>query len=413
MEFGLIGEHLGHSYSPEIHAAFAPYRYELRELAPEELEDFFRAREFRGINVTIPYKQAVIPLLDEVDDAARRIGAVNTVVNRGGKLLGYNTDYSGMRALLEYRHIDLAGKKVLILGTGGTSKTAHAAAEDLGAAQILHVSRTGKDGALTYAAAKREHRDAQVILNTTPVGMYPDTEGEPIDLSAFPALSGAADVIYNPLRTNFVLDALDRGIPAAGGLYMLAAQAVCASALFLGKEAEPEQIEDAYRAVVRQKRAIALIGMPTSGKTSVGRLLAARTGKKLIDTDAEIVRRIGMPIPVFFRQRGEAAFRVIEHEITAWASEQEGVVIATGGGAVLNDDNVRTLRRSGVTVFLDRPLEKLLASADRPLSGTREDLELRYRERYDRYRAAADFTVDGGGSIEETARRVTEVLEQL
>jgi shikimate dehydrogenase len=410
MEYGLIGAHLGHSYSPEIHAKIAPYRYELRELPPGEVGAFLRAREFRAINVTIPYKQTVIPYLDEVDAAAARIGAVNTIVNRDGRLCGCNTDFAGLRALLARTGVDLGGKKVLILGTGGTSKTAHAVAESLGAAEILHVSRRPGPGAVTYDEARTRHTDAQVILNTTPVGMYPAAEGLPIELDAFPALSGAADVIYHPLRTNFVLDAQARGIPAAGGLYMLAAQAVFAAALFRNVAANEARIERVYRAVLAEKETISLIGMPSCGKTTVGARLGELTGRRVIDTDAVITARIGMPIADFFAKNGEKAFRAIEREVVAEAAGESGCIVATGGGAVLDAANVRALRRAGRVFFLDRPLDLLTATADRPLSAGRAALEARYRERYQLYCAAADVRVDGGGTAEDSAQRIRKEL---
>ena len=223
MTCGLIGRRLGHSYSPQIHRALADYDYKLWELEPEELETFFRRRDFAGVNVTIPYKQAVIPLLDELSETARAIGAVNTVVRRGGKLYGDNTDFAGMAALIRRIVLSLEGKKVLILGTGGTSKTAVAVARSLGAAEVYRLSRSGRDGALTYEDAARLHADADVLINTTPGGMYPAVEGCPVALDAFPNLSGVVDAVYNPLRTNLVLQARSRGIPAEGGLYMLAA----------------------------------------------------------------------------------------------------------------------------------------------------------------------------------------------
>ena len=276
MTCGLIGRRLGHSYSPQIHRALADYDYKLWELEPEELETFFRHQDFTGVNVTIPYKQAVIPLLDEFSETARAIGAVNTVVRRGGKLYGDNTDFAGMAALIHRIMLSLEGKKVLILGTGGTSKTAVAVARSLGAAEVYRLSRSGREGALTYEDAARLHADADVLINTTPGGMYPAVEGCPVALDAFPNLSGVVDAVYNPLRTNLVLQARSRGIPAEGGLYMLAAQAAYASALFRGCETSQRDIDLAYQTVRREMENIVLIGMPSSGKSTVGRALAER-----------------------------------------------------------------------------------------------------------------------------------------
>lgn len=406
MTCGLIGRRLGHSYSPQIHRALVDYDYKLWELEPEELETFFRRRDFTGVNVTIPYKQAVIPLLDELSETARAIGAVNTVVRRGGKLYGDNTDSAGMAALIHRIMLSLEGKKVLILGTGGTSKTAVAVARSLGAAEVYRLSRSGRDGALTYKDAARLHADADVLINTTPGGMYPAVEGCPVALDAFPNLSGVVDAVYNPLRTNLVLQARSRGIPAEGGLYMLAAQASYASALFRGCETSQRDIDLAYQTVRREMENIVLIGMPSSGKSTVGRALAERLGKRFADSDALVTERIGMPIADYFAQRGEAAFREREQEAVADLAATGGQVIATGGGAILRPENITALRRSGRLVFLDRSPEKLIATADRPLASDREALRRRYEERYDLYCAAADLHIDGDGTVEETAQRI-------
>lgn len=406
MTCGLIGRRLGHSYSPQIHRALADYDYKLWELEPEELETFFRRQDFTGVNVTIPYKQAVIPLLDELSETARAIGAVNTVVRRGGKLYGDNTDFAGMAALIHRIVLSLEGKEVLILGTGGTSKTAVAVARSLGAAEVYRLSRSGRDGALTYEDAARLHADADVLINTTPGGMYPAVEGCPVALDAFPNLSGVVDAVYNPLRTNLVLQARSRGIPAEGGLYMLAAQAAYASALFRGCETSQHDIDLAYQTVRREMENIVLIGMPSSGKSTVGRALAERLGKRFADSDALVTERIGIPIADYFAQRGEAAFREREQEAVADLAATGGQVIATGGGAILRPENVTALRRSGRLVFLDRSPEKLIATADRPLASDREALRRRYEERYDLYCAAADLHIDGDGTVEETAQRI-------
>lgn len=411
MKYGLIGEHLGHSYSCEIHGAIADYEYELKELRPDELDGFMRQRFFNAINVTIPYKQSVIPYLDEISDRARSIGAVNTIVNTGGRLYGDNTDFAGMAALAKRIGIDFKGKKVLILGTGGTSKTARAVAESYGAATVLNVSRRGGEGLISYEEAAQKHSDAQIIINTTPVGMYPDTEKKPIEISAFSALEGVLDAIYHPLRTNLVLDAQERGIPASGGLYMLSAQAVYASAVFLDKELEPELIEKAYKLVKADKQNIVLVGMPSSGKTTVGKIIAERTGKTFEDTDDTIVSEIGMPIAQFFAEHGENAFRELESRVIAEASNKGGRVIATGGGAVLRPENVRAMRRNGPVVFIDRSLERLITTDDRPLSSNRTALEKLFETRYDIYKNAADLHADGNGTPEEVADAILKELK--
>ena len=406
MKCGLIGRKLGHSYSCQIHHAIADYSYDLWELEPEQLAPFLQKGDFAGVNVTIPYKQQVIPYLDDLSDTTRAIGAVNTIVNRSGRLYGDNTDLAGMIALIRRLGLELHGKKVLILGTGGTSKTARAAAQQLGAAEVYRLSRSGREDAVTYEEARRLHGDAAVLINTTPCGMYPAVEDCPLDPADFPRLEGVVDAVYNPLRTNLVLAARERGIPAQGGLYMLAAQAVYAGALFRGCQAAQADIDLAYRTVLRQVENIVLIGMPSAGKTTVGQLLARRTGKKFTDTDTLAEQRIGMTIADYFRTSGEEAFRAREQETVAEVSAVGGQIIATGGGAILRRENLTALRRNGLLVFLDRPIEQLTATVDRPLASDREALRRRYEERYALYRAAADVYIKNDGSPEEAADQI-------
>ena len=410
MKYGLIGEHLKHSYSCEIHAQIADYEYELHEIPPSGLGGFLKKREFNAINVTIPYKQDVIPYLDEISDTAKRIGAVNTIVNRNGRLYGDNTDFAGMLALARHIGVDMKGRKVLILGTGGASKTGHALAEYMGAESVYYVSRSGKDGSISYEQAVTEHSDAQIIINATPVGMFPKQDGRPIDISAFPKLEGVIDAIYNPLRTNLILDAQERGIPAEGGLYMLSAQAVHASAVFLDIPLDESLVDKAFKSVKNDKQSIVLIGMPSSGKTTVGRILAEKCGKQLADTDEYIVRKIGMPISDFFAKFGEAEFRRIEKETVAELSATGGRIIATGGGAVLDPENVRALKQNGVLVFLDRRPENLVATDDRPLASRRSALEKLYTERYDTYCAAAELHIDANTTPEAEADAILKEL---
>ena len=407
MQYGLIGEHLTHSYSCEIHGKIADYHYELCELRPDELDGFLREPKFKAINVTIPYKQSVIPYLYYISDQAKSIGAVNTIVNRDGKLYGYNTDFMGMEALFEHMGVSLKGKKVLILGTGGTSKTARAVAEALGAREIHKVSRKSGEGVITYDEVLSAHNDAEIIINTTPVGMFPKSDARPIDISEFTKLEGILDAIYNPLRTNLVQDGQERGIPASGGLYMLSGQAVFASAIFQGIETDTKLINTAYTAVRDQKRNIVLIGMPSCGKTTVGKMLSQETNMELIDTDELITQRVGS-IADFIREKGETAFRDVESEVIKSIADKSGCIIATGGGAVLRHENVRALKHNGVVVFLDRALENLITTDDRPLSSSREALCKRYHERYDIYRAAADVIIDANTDINEEVKKLRE-----
>ena len=395
MNYGLIGEKLPHSFSKEIHESIGDYQYSLKELNSDELQDFILQKNYKAINVTIPYKEAVIPFLDEVDPNAEAIGAVNTVVNRDGRLYGYNTDFLGMKALIERVGVVLKYKKALILGTGGTSKTAFAVCERLGAKEINEVSRTGRDGSLTYEEAYEAYADADVIINTTPCGMYPNIFDCPIDLSRFTNLSGVIDAVYNPLRTSLVLEAQKRGISAEGGLYMLVAQAVYASALFTDIERDAVKLtNEIYDSLYFSKRNIVLTGMPTSGKSTVGKIIAEQLNRPFLDTDALIVQRYG-DIPTIFKEHGEPYFRGLETEIIRSISDRTGTVISTGGGAILRGENVDALRRNGEIFFIDRSLEHLSASPDRPLADKIDKLKRLYEKRIDIYMDTADFIIDG------------------
>ncbi len=412
-KYGCIGKKLTHSFSKEIHARLADYEYELIELAEDKVGDFLIKRDFSAINVTIPYKETVIPYLDSIDTGAAKIGAVNTVVNRGGRLCGYNTDYYGMCALIDKIGIDLADKKVLILGTGGTSKTARIVATDLGAAQILVVSRHGSEesGTITYADAVARHADADVILNTTPVGMYPNCGAKPIDLSAFPRLCGVVDAVYNPLRTQLVLDAQKRGIPAEGGLYMLVMQAVAAVERFLDTTLPQTAGDKVFREILGTKENIVLTGMPGSGKSTVGRLLSA-DGFAFVDTDAEVEKRCGCTIREFIHTKGEKAFRTLEAEVIRDVSQENCRVIATGGGAILREENVRALRQNGRIYYLDAPLFRLIPTDDRPLADTKEKLTALYTDRLEKYKNTADCIVPAMDSPAAEAAYITAEREE-
>ncbi len=406
MEYGLIGEKLGHSFSREIHQRLGGYDYRLQELTPAQLPAFLEKRDFRGVNVTIPYKQTVIPLLDEVDPKAAAIGAVNTIVNRRGRLCGYNTDYDGMAALARHAGLTLKNKNVLILGTGGTSRTAMTVAADLGAAEIRRVSRTGRGDAITYEQAA--DLPVQVLINTTPCGMYPGCDGQPMDLSRFGWLEGVLDAVYNPLRTRLVLQARDNGARGQGGLYMLVAQAAAACRLFLDRPLPDGALDSVYRAIHGQKQNIVLTGMPGSGKSTVGRVLARQLDRELVDTDTEIIRVAKKPIPEIFAQRGERGFRDLESQVIQEVSRRTGLVIATGGGAILREENVRCLRQNGRIYFLDRPAEDIQPTDDRPLARDMEAVRQRYAERYPRYTSTADAAVPVRGSAEDVAAAIRE-----
>lgn len=411
-QYGCIGKKLTHSFSKEIHAKLADYPYELIELAEEEIAPFFAKKEFAAINVTIPYKQTVIPYLDSISAVAQRIGAVNTIVNKQGKLYGYNTDYYGMKALIERVGIDLNGKKVLVLGTGGTSKTARVVAADLGAGQILTVSRRKTQSAITYEEAVSTHADAHVIINTTPSGMYPDCESKPIELDAFSGLEGVIDVVYNPLCTNLVLDAKRRGIKAEGGLYMLVMQAVVAVERFLDTTIEQDVADQVFASVYAAKENIVLTGMPGSGKSTVGKLLDVE-GFTFVDTDEEVQTRCGCSIRELIEQKGETYFRDLETQVIRDVSSGNCRIISTGGGAILREENVRCLKRNGKLFFLDAALSRLQATDDRPLSDTWEKLARLYDQRKSIYQATADAVVPDRATPQEEADYITAKRKEL
>ena len=406
MQYGLIGEHLGHSYSVPIHKLISGEDYELREIAPADLGTFMTRKEFRAINVTIPYKQDVIPYLDEISDTAREIGAVNTIVNRDGRLYGTNTDAAGLQALIARVCPDIQGRKTLVLGTGGTSKTAVYTAKAMGAEPVIRVSRSAREDAVTYEEALRDHRDAEILINTTPCGMFLEAEDMPVDIAGFPALRGVVDVIYNPLRTKLVLAALRRGIPAEGGLYMLTAQAVRAAEEFRRIRYDEELTEKIYRRMARDKENIVLTGMPGSGKSAVSSILGARTGRDVIDTDRMIVEKAGMEITEIFRRYGEKHFRDLESEVIRKEAARAGVIISTGGGAILREENVDALRRNGRLVWLDRKPADLVPTDDRPLADSREKMTALYAAREPIYRATADERIAVTGSAADTASEI-------
>lgn len=395
MQYGLIGEKLSHSFSKEIHESLASYTYELCEIERENLADFLQKREFSAINVTMPYKKEVIPHLDEVSEVANELQAVNCIVNKTGRLYGYNTDYFGMRDLILRSRIDLSGKKVLILGTGGTSRTSSLVCKDLGADKIIRVSRNANDGAITYEEAYKNHIDADVIINTTPVGMYPDCNSSPLDLNKFTNLCAVFDAVYNPLRTQLILDAKAKGIYAEGGLYMLVSQAVHAVELFIDTKFDESITDEIFNKILKEKENIVLIGMPSCGKTTVGKILAEKLSRKLIDLDDEIVINIGCEIAEFFKTHTEKEFRDIETEITKEISKKNGIIIATGGGCILRKENVNALRQNGRLYFLDRDLANLTPTDSRPLATKKEAIEKLYNERYDIYTSRCDCRING------------------
>ena len=402
---GLIGEKLGHSFSPAIHGKLADYEYRLYELSPEQLGPFLEKKEFDGLNVTIPYKKTVIPYCDELTEAAKSIGSVNTIVKRAdGTLLGHNTDYDGIMWLLKNAGAQVLGKKAVVLGTGGASLTVQAALRNLGAAQVVVISRSGEDNYENIA----RHSDAKILINATPVGMYPKTGVSPVSLDTFTALEGVFDVVYNPAKTQLLLEAEKRGIPCANGLGMLVAQAKAACERFTGQPVADEKVYTIKAEMERTTRNVMLIGMPGSGKSTVGAALAESLGRRLVDVDERIVELAGCSIPEIFAKDGEEGFRQIEHQALCEVSKESGLVIATGGGVVTRPENLDPMRQNSLIVWLLRDTA-LLPKDGRPLSQTNSLTEM-FNVREPLYRAAADCIADNNGSLEDTVKQILEAM---
>ena len=417
MEYGLIGSKLGHSYSKIIHEMLCGYRYDLCPLpTEEEARAFLTRRAFKAINVTIPYKRLVMGYCSYIDPRAKAIGAVNTVVNRNGLLYGYNTDYLGFAYLADAHGVEFAGRTVLILGTGGTRNTTSAVAKDKGAARVLTVSRhpDPEKGELSYAEAV--HSGADIVINTTPAGMYPNVGVCHLDVAAMPGLEAVLDVVYNPDKTELILRAEEAGVPVAvGGLEMLVAQAVYAAEYFLDRKFDDAPAE--IRAITAQLRKeqlnVALIGMPSCGKTTIGRALADRLGKRFVDLDEEIVRAAGCSIPDLFAAEGEDGFRAREAEQTARFAREGRQVLSCGGGVVKRPENLRALRQNGVVLFIDRPLDALTVGGGRPLSTSAEALKTMEAQRRPLYLAAADAVIPNETTVADAVAAALEALDAI
>ena len=407
MQCGLLGRKLGHSYSPQIHNLLGDYSYVLFEKEPEELGNFLKNGDFSGLNVTIPYKKEVIPYLSKLSPTAQKMGCVNTVLRRSdGTLYGHNTDYFGFTSLVRHAGLSVAGKKVLVLGSGGASNTAVAALKDLGASPVV-ISRSGENNYQNLHL----HRDAAAIVNATPVGMYPNTGVSPIDLELFPHLEGVLDVIYNPARTQLLLDAEKLGIPRENGLWMLVAQAKEAAEVFTGGKISDEVIEKIYRRLSHQMKNIVLIGMPGCGKSTIGALLAEKLGRTLADADEKIISLAGKSIPDIFAQDGEPTFRDWETKALAELGKQSGLVIATGGGCVTQERNYPLLHQNGYLAWLERDCS-VLPTDGRPLSQA-NDLGKMYAARKPLYEVFADIRVENTGTPAETVQKILDALEEL
>lgn len=409
MLYGLLGKTLGHSFSPPIHHALADYDYRLFEMEEEALSAFVRRPDIGGLNVTIPYKKTVLPLCDALSPQAESIGSVNTLVyDEHRRITGHNTDYAGLCWLLQYAGIDPRGKKAALLGNGGVCRTVQAVLRDLGVRDMVIVDLTEADGAVLYDNVDA-YADAELVVNTTPVGMYPHCPDSVLSLARFPRCEGFVDMIYNPLRTSLILEAEARGIPCCNGLPMLVAQAKVAAELFTGSPIPDEKTEEVLCTLTAQQSNVVLVGMPGSGKSTVGKRLAEELHLRFVDLDEEIVRAAGCSIPDLFQQGGEALFRDWERRITAECGKHGGAVIATGGGVVLDERNFAPLAQNGRIVWLTRPLDAL-ATEGRPLSKDRAALAAMYEARLPRYERFAELTVANEGTPDQT---VAACLQQL
>ena len=400
MKCGLLGRSLVHSYSPQIHSYLGEYSYKLFEREPNDIGEFLQNGDFSSINVTIPYKKDVIPYCDELTDCAIKMGAVNTIVRRSdGKLIGHNTDYFGLHYTFERIGINLNNKKVLVLGSGGASVTTVIVLRELGA-NVVIVSRSGENNYNNLHL----HRDAAMIVNTTPVGMYPNAGISPVDLDLFPHLEGVLDIIYNPARTKLLLDAGKRNIPCENGLWMLVAQAKEAAEWFTGTKISNDVIPEIYNKMCKRMENIILIGMPGCGKSSVGKLLAQKLDRPFVDADTEIERTSGLSIPEIFAKFGEEGFRKIESQVLADLGQKSGQVIATGGGCVTRPENYPILHQNGTIYWIQRDISSLPTDG-RPLSQSGK-LEQMYSVRKPLYEAFADVTVSNDECIENILKSI-------
>ena len=406
MVYGLLGRTLRHSYSPQIHALLGDYEYRLFEVEPQDLEAFLKKREFGGINVTIPYKKDVLPYLSGISDNAKRIGAVNTIiVKEDGGLYGDNTDYDGFLCLVQKSGFQVKGKKALVLGTGGASLPISAVLSDLGAREVVFISRSGENN---YQNLSR-HADTDLIVNTTPVGMYPNNLKAPLSLSEFPNLSGVLDIVYNPQKTKLILDAERLGIPAYSGLLMLVAQGKRAAELFLGHDIPDSETDRIFKKLSTEMQNIVLVGMPGCGKTTVGKALAEQLNRPFFDADEEILKQTGKSAEAWIEACGEAVFRQKETEVLESLCKQSGTVIATGGGAVTVPKNADILRQNSIVFFINRDISALPVEG-RPLSKATALSEM-YEVRLPMYRSVCDYEIAADGSVEPVVRRILEELQ--
>lgn len=414
MRYGLIGEKLGHSFSKDIHERIADYTFDLIPLSKEEFKEFMEKKEFAAINVTIPYKKDVIPYLDEMDEHAKAIGAVNTIVNQNGKLKGYNTDFTGFLYMVKKHNVHMEGKKVLIIGNGGASAAIQAVVRHEKAGQMVIVDVVTGNGAISYDEMFSSHLDAEIIINTSPIGMYPRIGNAPIDISMFHKCEAVMDVIYNPILTRLCFEAQEMDIKRVNGLEMLIAQAKQSVEFFLDKQIDDQIIDDIYQDMLKERCNIVLIGMPSAGKTTIGKMLEERMQKEFIDLDDIIIEKAGKSIPEIFEERGEAGFRAIETEAAIEVSKLNNKIIATGGGTIKHKVNMDYLRQNGITIFIDRDVDKLISSdPNRPLSKSSDALQKMHAERLPLYQKYAAYVAVNNSDIESTVKEIEEAYHSI
>ncbi len=400
MKYGLIGKKLKHSYSKIIHEKLGYYNYDLIELNDDELETFLKKKDFNGINVTVPYKQKVIPYLNALSKEAIMCNSVNTIVNENGNLVGYNTDFLGFNDLLKYNNIDVYNKKIMVLGTGGSAQSISNLLNSLSVKQIIFVSSSNKKGSISYQDIDKYCYDIDILINTTPKEMFPNNEQIIVSIDNFDNLSCVIDIIYNPLNTNLLLQAKQKGIKAINGLYMLVSQALYSAEYFLNNHCTNNHTKNKiYEELVNEKENIVLIGMPSCGKSTIGKKLAKKLNKEFYDIDNLIANKINMNICDYINKYGEEEFRKIEHEVIKQIYKQNSLVIATGGGTILNEKNVLLLKQNSKLFFIDRDIQNLHFDVTRPLSSTYEKLVELYIQRYDLYNKYCDYKIDGNQSI--------------
>lgn len=420
MKYGLIGEHLGHSFSKQIQTRIAEienvkdYDYQLVELDKEEFKEFMEKKDFKGINVTIPYKKDVIPYLDEMDESAKAIGAVNTIINVDGKLKGYNTDFGGFLYMVKAHNVHMEGKKVLIIGNGGACAAVKAVCKHENAKDIVIVSRSANRGAISYDEMYTSHLDADIVVNTSPVGMFPNIVNAPIDVSWFHKLECVLDVVYNPILTRLCFEAQEADIKRVIGLEMLIAQAKYAFEIFENMSFDDSIIDEIKKEMLKDRCNIVLIGMPSAGKTTIGKMLEEKLGKEFFDLDDMIIAKAGKSIPEIFQESGEAGFRAIETEVAIEASKMNNKIIATGGGVVKHKVNMDFLRLNGITIFIDRDIDKLISSdPNRPLSNSKQALQQMYKERYPLYQKYAAYIAVNNANIDETVDDIVNAYHSI